>query len=73
MHTMINGSINTLAKEAFVSFTKGNEQLQSSQGSASTTNSKTSKNAFKLALVLHILWHRIQNSLDLKANTEGNY
>ena len=52
-------TLRQLAKEAFIAYTKQDEYKN---------DAKSSKNVSKIATVLHVLWHHIDNLLKLKTD-----
>ena len=54
-------------------YCKGKSELQSSVGAFNPEcNAKTSKNALRLALNLHVLWHRLDNALNQLTGSTPN-
>lgn len=61
-------TLNASARELYIKYCKGKSELQSSVGAFNPeimyVNAKTSKNALRLALNLHVLWHRLDKALN---------
>ena len=67
-----NGSkqykLSTSAKESFKAGTE-EKKMSSQSGSNASSDSKCNKNVLRIALVLHVLWHRIGMALQMKVDT----
>ena len=53
------------ARELYIKYCKGKTNMSSSVGAFNPEcNAKTGKNALRLALNLHVLWHRLDKALN---------
>lgn len=61
----IEYTLNMSAREVYTKYCKGKSNIQVSAGTFNPEcNAKTTKNALRLALSLHVLWHRCDKSLN---------